>query len=202
MDKTSECLGYYQGIGHENINGALRESVKDADIEPYVLHCILLMDSIMSKKNAGTIVYRGVNNLEKLIETMDTAGFSTTLVDKGFSSCSTDIKISQKFTTDKCCILKFVIGNDISSVSLSKDNDVMNYKEKEILLQRNLDYSIFAPYHDTLTGYKIYPCTVKPAVRIQVDEETLSKLYLLYPRIKEITDFDLHADLPHLLGSS
>jgi len=99
-----------------------------------------------------------------------------------------------------------MIGNDISSVSLNKDNDVMNYKEKEILLQRNLEYSIFTPYHDTLTGYKIYPCSVKPAFRIQVDEDTLSKLYLLYPRIKEITNFDpnfdLHTDLPHLLGSS
>ena len=150
MDKitVTKCLEYYQNIGHDNINRALQESTKDSDIESSILDCILQMDSIMSTNNDEVTVYRDIDNLEKLVETMDTTGLGSVIADKGFSKCS----ISPK-STDKC--IRVIIDNTISSVSLSNE---------EILLQRNLNFYMFPPYQDTITGCKVYPCCVRPVI--------------------------------------
>jgi hypothetical protein len=119
----------------------------------------------------GTVLYRGLN---MIMEGLDKTSI---LVNKGFSSCTTDLNVTRSFVNttepvgDYCCIVAFTLPSDIKYY-VYPDDDKKN-REREVLLERNTQFSMFEKITDyRVPGYEYYSCILskyKPPVITKED---------------------------------
>jgi len=177
MSSQSECLRYYQNLGYNDINQSLRKKyIHDIEQDdPSLYHCIKEIDAVMSYKNTGITVYRGVNHLT-------TEFRDDFFIERGFSSTSTSLEVTRDFLSGGCCVLSMTIPHHIKSYRYKKDNF---FKEDEILLQRNILYVVGKPYMES--GMTIYPCTISPSNLIHISNQLSDELYSI--KLKNILDY-------------
>ena len=162
---TKESLLFYKATGYGEINDILRQGSIPTDTskmstdqlrDQTVMHIINIDQAITkgaSKPQPTKLFYRGVHGLDYFIETQGI------LVNKAYSSCSSDINQSFKFSGDECCIIVFTIPNDINYFEY-KSLGINDY-EQEILIQRNTQFVEFKPITSSYNGVQIYNCVLK-----------------------------------------
>lgn len=151
---------YYQGTGYGKINNFLREMSNESVInnnkdDPIVEHILNIDRGMKYNKLNNMLMFRGINS--SLIKNLP----SNVLVNKAYSSATPDFNIASNFTDD-CCILSFIIPDDIKTYIYDYKNITSkNLKEQEVLLQRNTQFvnitqDKYNPnlYNAVLTKYK------------------------------------------------
>ena len=129
-----ESLAHYKGNGYGDINGTLRQNN--------------ITDDIISQYRENKIIYH-IKNIDEAIKNAGNPGHKIQLfrggsvqfdlmnnfIEKGFSSCTTDINTAVNFTKNNCCILTFFTEPSIDGYTFTYTG---NYTESEILLKRNI----------------------------------------------------------------
>lgn len=163
-DKKS--LTYYQSYGYKSINRFLRDFTDYEKILDHMKH----IDHSLTDSYEGITVYRGISNMEDLLQATNEAGFDHTFIDHGYSSTSTNFCTSASFIMNKCCVLSFVIPTGIRGFSFrEKETDFNKMKEDEIVLERDLQYFFTEP--TMLNGIKVYPCIVKKYIPLVTKDD-------------------------------
>jgi len=133
-------LKYYQDNGFYFINTYLRENIFDekfiskhkinyVELEKIKNH-IKNIDELFlekSKKSSNLVVYRGINS-SKIYQGKDL----------GYVSTSLNFDIAKKFAGTSGIIYELLIDNNVSYL----DCNLWNNNENEIILERNLNYTI------------------------------------------------------------
>jgi len=149
-------MNLYQRSSYR-INNALRTNLYINDIpDKQVIKDIYEMDNIIKNfpVDDKIVLYRGNPKIKTLVQKKDAT--SSIFVDTAFSSFTTDYNIAKtSFTKDWCCILAIVITKE-SNIHYYK---LQNSPEKEVLLERNLQFII----GDRMKNQDIecYKCIVK-----------------------------------------
>lgn len=154
-----KSLKFYQGTGYGVINKTLRDhNITDDFIkenfkkDEIINHIHNINNEILkSGKQEKITLYRGFSFID-----FDTY---TSLIEKGFSSCTTNINVATKnYTNNGCCVLVFTLASDIDAYVFEYEG---KYKEDEYLLRRNIEFfniSFLKKYN----GVKIYTCNIRP----------------------------------------
>lgn len=100
---------------------------------------IINIDKMMKNNNLkNTVVFRGVNGI-------DLNRFPV-LVNKAFTSTSTNKIIANQFSGDDCCIIRFTIPDNIKTILFEYNkNTSAALKEDEILIERNTQFVDIKP---------------------------------------------------------
>lgn len=200
---VKQSLLNYKGIKYGEINNLLRNGsipsekskMTPAMLKDPTIRDILNIDSVMKNDNSmkNKLLYRGVHGL-----TIQNEGV---LVNKAYSSSSTDIDVSMDFIEGNCCIIAFEIPSEITFFPfniLGRDN------ESEYLINRNTQFVEFR-HTNTYKGVRVYSCILKlyavPIItksdlekRAQVEEA------LRAATIKMIQDDDDDSDFERFLA--
>ena len=127
-------LEYYKFDGYQSINSYLRFPYIYPSFKEHAEMHMKNIDKTM-KKNLEKTLYRGMGNLV----------FKDFIIDKGYSSCTTEIDVARRFGT----VIKFNLPIHISFYHF--DND----KEDEYLLQRGLRFTVLHKIEN------VYECEVE-----------------------------------------
>lgn len=166
IDNKNYALLFYQtDNGYRLINKALREFNKENRIN----RIVSIIDKSLNKEQSGSQVFRGIIQSSEF-------KFSpySTYREYGYSSTSLNFCSAIKFLYEKsCCVLSFKITNDI--LSYNYDNSPYGFfsEEKEILVQRNINYFLGHPL--IINDIVFYPCVVSKIGK-KVSKEEIKKL--------------------------
>lgn len=173
------------------INRALINSKAFSDISPEIQKTILTIEKALKPGNEIRL-YRGMSNIDNLIK------ISNVLVHKNFCSASKDIEIAQMFA-DECCILSFLLPEYI------KRYDYNDAKEQEVLIQRNVQFTIDPDYR-VIDGVKVFDSTIslyeEPKINNKLQEKSshqLDAMMIAEAWKKELPDSFTIADVDALL---
>ncbi len=176
----------YKGIGYGAINELLREESIPIDRSkmteemlrhPEIQH-VINIDSMMGNNHSlrGTPFFRGVHGLDMFIKEQGT------LINKAYSSCSTDIEEALKFTGDECCIVTFLIPDEVKFYNYQTLG--INDTEREVLIQRNtqLDHFRLSLAHK---GRRVYSCVLKLYAVPIISDSDKKKQFVLEQMLAE-----------------
>lgn len=169
--KTS--LLKYKGISYGEINKLLREGSiptdknkmsKDMLNDPTVKD-IINIDSVMHNDGSlkGKVLYRGIHGI--IIEEQGV------LINKAYSSSSTNIDVALNFVEGQCCIIAFEIPPE---VKFFKYEDIGRPDEKEILIHRNTQF-VELRHTNTYKNVRIYSCILKLYAMPIITREDIEK---------------------------
>jgi hypothetical protein len=163
----NKSIAYYQAMGYERLNGILRKNnipiMRYPPSDKELLH-IYNLDTIIKKSGPkpGTLVYRGVSLPE------------ISPIDHGFVSCSLSKDIAIRFSSRyyKCCLLEFILPNNINAwISPNAERVLQNpdlvksvriTTEGEVILQRNIEFYDIEDTHETYDDIRVFRCKVRP----------------------------------------
>jgi hypothetical protein len=180
-------IEFYQGTGYGVINNTLRDNnvthkvlLDYKEDEPVLQHIWNIDNSLRVVKSLiGRTLYRGIPR-----NIIDTFSNGNIFIDKGYSSCSVSPEVARQFTDGECCIFMFILPNDIPVYKLEYKG---NYTEEEILLCRNIEWTI-REMRDN-----VYLCTIKPYKlrdMSQTDKKAMEAMRQeLFNRMLEEEDF-------------
>ena len=189
-----QSLAKYQGSGYGKINRTLRQNnVTDDIISKYredkiIYHIKNIDEAIKSAGNPGRKIqlFRGV---DIPFHTMDT------FIEKGFSSCTTDIDTAVKFTKNGCCILTFFTEPSIDGYAFTYAG---GHTESEILLKRNIEYFNIRQIDNTHNnGVRLFFCSIrnyKPPTQTQQAKSEKEMAEMRKKLMEEMDDEDFTMD--------
>jgi hypothetical protein len=160
-----ESLRYYKEDGYGEINSELRSCLSFNDLDKTIKKHVENIDSVMKPGNS-LVLYRGFHNIDSYFS----GDVSSIIVDQAYSSCSTDISVSAKFTENMCCIIKFYLPEEIKRYEY-KDKKY----ESEVLLERNLKFQILEAqefYKGIRVHFAIVTKFLPPVINPEVIEKT------------------------------
>lgn len=147
-----ESLRRYLNEGYGLINGALGQALSLDDIQDkQVLTDIRNLDSLM-ERGPEIRLYRGMTlNLEEILSET-----TRILVHKNFCSASKSLDIATEFTDNGCCVLSFILPENI------KRYEVQGGREREVLVQRNVQFEIQRSYRVLKGGVHVFDSFIVP----------------------------------------
>lgn len=145
-----ESIEYYKNDewGYKIINDYLRQESKrpDKKIEKHIENIDLFVVNLKSEIEPLTL-YRGFRSFFDV-------DCTTSFVNLGYSSCSTDMDVALRFSGLEHYILQFELSGDVKFYKYDDKNTWL--VENEYLLQRGLQFSI------TERRDNIFYCKVQP----------------------------------------
>jgi hypothetical protein len=179
-------ITWYKGEGYDFINKMLRKMGGSLDMN--------LIKKIIEENNVSEIVnacyhIRNIDNIlkrspyykGKLYRGMLNIDYNQTFINHSYSSTSSDIRVAQEFSGDKCCLLAFnVTENDkIHYIDMNifyKKYLNKNDEEYEILLERDIAFHnihlIGILETRTVKNYEetnVYSCVVQKMPKLNIE---------------------------------
>ena len=194
-NEGKESLDFYKELGYGDINTFLRlhslpdkvpsstiMQIENTNLIPLMNHVSNIDKELYSNETPanrmtipnGTVLYRGLNMI------MDGLYKTSIIVNKGFSSCTTDLNVTRSFVNttepvgDYCCIVAFTLPSDIKYY-VYPDDDKKD-REREVLLERNTQFSMFEKITDyRVHGYEYYSCILSKYTPPVITKEEIRK---------------------------
>jgi hypothetical protein len=143
----------------------LRSALSFDDLDNTTKKHVRNIDNAMTT-GESLVLYRGFHNIDSYFN----EDSSSVITDQGYSSCSADINVAAQFTENMCCIIKFYLPGDIKRYNY-KDDEIY---EKEILLERNLQYQILG-HSEIYKGIRMYFAIVSRFIQPKINPIVLEK---------------------------
>ena len=194
-------IQWYKGEGYDFINKTLRKMsgsldtklinkiIEENDVSEIVNACYHIQNIDNALKRSPYYkgkLYRGMSNID----------YNQTFINHSYSSTSSDIRISQEFSGDKCCLLAFNITENDKIHYIDMNIFYKKYLNKkddeyEIILERDiafhnvhligiLETQTFKNYEET----NIYSCVVQKLPKLNI--ETLIQQNNLEKNLKNL----------------
>ena len=180
-----DSITWYKGEGYDFINKTLRKMGGSLDsklIKKIIENNISeIANACYHIQNIDNILKRSPYYKGKLYRGMSNIDYDKTFINNSYSSASTDIRVSQEFSGEKCCLLAFNITENDKIHYINMNIFYKKYLNKqddecEILLERDIAFHnihlIGILETRTLKSYEetnIYSCVIQKLPKLNIE---------------------------------